>query len=622
MRKKKWTWNTFFSKKRNRVWTGIIIFVFLFGYFFVYRPITRINVQAREVSASAKALKYAFSQNDIDLVKKQLDDLNKKYQELENTSKGIYWAAFIPYVGDYKNGVEAGDYILKATNDAIAAITPYADLIGFKKGGSSFAEKSAEDRLQTAILTLDKVLTKIDVISANIEQAKIRIDKIDPNHYPEKIGKTVVKSNLANFKQQFDAVASLLVDAKPLLKNIPAIFGKDKEKTYLLLFQNDKELRATGGFLTSYAVFKVKDGKLSVQNSEDIYTLDNSISSHPVARPEILAYHKNVYQFYIRDSNLSPDFVKSVELFNSLYKNSSQKVSYDGIFALDSKVLIDMLTIYGDTEVDGVRFSANKDPRCDCAQVLYTLFDIVDRPVNYVKENRKGILGDLMFALLNKALGFSPSKYYGKLTQTMYQDLQMKHILLYFTDPQLEASAEKIDFAGRINNFNGDYLHINNVNFAGAKSNLFVSTVVDSKTTTKSSGTQREIAITYTNPYPPSDCNLERGGLCLNAQLRNWLRVYVPQGSKLVKFEGSETPVKTYNDLGKTVFEGFLRVNPQGLAKVNIIYTLPTSLSTSPYKLMVQKQPGVDNQTLKVEIDGKKLYDNLFDTDKTFDASQ
>lgn len=607
---------SFFSKKSRRIWSGILIFVLLFGYFFAFRPYSLIKVRAQEVAASAKKLKTAFSKNDIDLVKKQLDELDKKYQELKKESKFVYWAVFIPYVADYKNGVEAGDYLIQAAKEGVAAIAPYADLIGFKKGESSFVEKSAEDRLQTAVLTLDKILTRIDVIAENIKNAEERIDKIDPNRYPEKLGKTVLKSRIVNLKEQFAGLASLFVDAKPLLKNIPNIFGKGREKTYLILFQNDKERRATGGFLTSYAVFKIKDGKISIGRSEDIYTLDLSISSHPPAPNEILTYHKNVYRFNIRDSNLSPDFVESIKLFNSLYKNSSERVDYDGIIALDSKVLVDMLTIYGDTEVSGVRFSAKKDKRCDCPQVLYTLFDLVDRPVNYVKENRKGILGDLMFALLNKALGFSPSKYYGTLMQTMYKNLQEKHILLYFTDRQLQDSVEKINFAGRIRDFDGDYLHINNVNFAGAKSNLFVSEIIESKTKTGSSGIEREVSIEFRNPYPHSDCNLERGGLCLNAQLRNWIRIYVPKGSKLEKFEGSETQVKTYDSLNKTVFEGFLRVNPLGIAKVNLKYTLPTSISTNPYQLMVQKQPGTDMQTLKVGVDGKKLYDNHLNTDK------
>src|SRR5205085_347647 len=138
-----------------------------------------------------------------DLVKSQLNEVDTKYKDLEKESKSVYWMAFVPYVGDYKNGIEAGRYVINAGQKAVDAIAPYADLIGFKKGTSSFVEKSAEDRLQTAVLTLDKVLTKVDDISADIEQAEKRINAINPKRYPEKVGKTIVRSNIVTLKEAF-----------------------------------------------------------------------------------------------------------------------------------------------------------------------------------------------------------------------------------------------------------------------------------------------------------------------------------------------------------------------------------------------------------------------------------
>lgn len=606
-----------FKQKMTALGIGLIVIVF-----FIIVPIIRIRSHVKPLTESAKALKYVFSLNDMDQVEAKFKDFSKEYDSFEKDARGIYWLSFIPYVSDFKNGVEAGHYSIKAGGDGIKAIAPYADLIGFKKGGASFSEKSAEDRLQTAVLTLDKVLGNIDTISENIKQAEIRIEKIDPNRYPESFGKTKVRSQVQSIKDQFSGVSSLFVDAKPLLKQLPQILGKDKEKTYLILFQNNYERRATGGFLTSFAYFRIKDGKMTIERSSDIYELDNAISSHPAAPKEILAYHKGVTQFYIRDSNLSPDLPASIKLFESLY-NRTSKVDYDGVIMLDAKVLVDMLKIYGDTEVSGVTFSANEDKRCDCPQVIYTLFDIVDRPVNYIKTDRKGILGDLMFALFNKALGFSPSKYWGKLAETMFGNLEEKHILLYFKDPKLQSAAEQINFAGRIRTVQGDYLHVNNVNFAGAKSNLYVEEVIESKTTKNSSGEiEREVIVTFKNPYAHSDCNLERGGLCLNAQLRNWMRVYVPKGSKLVSFKGSQKTVKTYDELGKTVFEGFMTVSPEGRAQVTVTYTLPSTIKSNDYSLVVQKQPGVeDKQEVTITIGGQKLYDGIFDKDKEYKKS-
>jgi hypothetical protein len=596
----------------------LFIIIGVAGYFFIYQPVMKIKAKGMVFVASAKEMKEVFSKNDIDLMSQKLDDVTKKYADFKKEAQTMYWATFIPYVKDAKNGIEAGDYLLKAAKESIEAVAPYADLIGFKKGKGSFVEKSSEDRLQTAILTLDKMLSKIDIISDDIKKAEGKINAIDLSRYPEKIGKTEVRAKLVNIKEQFIGMASLFVDAKPLLKKLPEIFGKDKEKKYLILFQNDKELRATGGFLTSYAVFKIKNGKMTVERSEDIYSLDNSIAVHPPAPREILTYHKGVTKFYIRDSNLSPDvptFIKTT--FTDLYKKSGGLQNYDGVIMIDSKVLVDMLTIFGDTQADGVTFSASIDKRCNCPQVLYKLFDMVDRPTPYIRENRKGILGDLMFELFYKAIGFSPSKYWGTLVQQMFKNLQEKHILVYFVDPDIQSSIVSLNFGGTIRKYDGDYLHISNVNFAGAKSNLFVNESITSKTKTNNGGKiSREVKVEYRNPYPASDCNLERGGLCLNATLRNWVRFYVPKGSQLVEFKGSIKKVQTYDELEKTVFEGYLEVIPEGKAEVTVTYTLPSNIDGKDYRLLIQKQPGTDNQKIQIYVDDKSVFKGVLDLDK------
>jgi hypothetical protein len=601
---------------------GIVLFALLLGlcafaYYSFYIPYTRIQAKGMAVMVSAKDLKAAFAKNDIDLLSSKLKMFDEKYGELEKESQSLYWAVAIPYVSDFKLGIEAGRYGVEAAKATVASIAPYADLIGFKKGESSFSGKSAEGRLQTAVLTLDKVLKNVDVISDDIHQIEVRLEKIDEKRYPAEIGGKKIRSTISSVKEQFAGVSHLFVDAKPMLKKLPEILGSKKEQTYLLLFQNTAERRATGGFLTAYAVFKIKDGKMTIDKSSDIYTLDASIPSHPSAPPEIATYHKGVTQFYIRDSNLSPDFPKSLELFKSLYKKSSLRVDYDGIIALDSKILVDMLTIFGDANVDGITFSAKIDKRCDCAQVIYQLFSVVDEQVGYVKENRKGILGDLMYELFNRALRFSPSKYWGSLAQAMFKDMDEKHILLNFVDPAIQQSVEKLDYAGKINESKGDYLHVNNVNFAGAKSNLFTTETIVSKSTKESGTTKREVQVEYRNPYPASNCNLQQERiLCLNAPLRNWVRLYVPKGSKLIAFEGSSMKVQTYEDLGKTVFEGFLIVNPMGLAKINVTYTLPTTVDAST--LLIQKQSGVQGQKYEVSLDGSTVFKGVMEKDTLF----
>ena len=599
------------KKRRARKLVALLILLAVIIGIYGFIQYKNIRSKATEAVESARAVKTGFSNNNIDEVQSELNTFKNKYAAFKKASSGVYWMRFIPlagaYVSDFRNGVEAGDAMVEAAIISVDAIAPYADLIGFKKGGS-FVEKSADDRIQTAVLTLDKVLVKVDDIATHVDTARKHIDEIDVNRYPNKVGNREVRSRLKNLKDQFDGVASLFVDAKPLIKKLPQILGTEEEKTYLVLFENDKELRPTGGFLTAYAIFKVKEGRFQVVKSADIYTLDDSIPTHPPAPSEILKYHKGVSKFFIRDSNLSPDFPESVKLFDSLDQKSTQKVAYDGIKAVDTNVLVDTLSVLGDTEVRGTVFSSTADKRCDCPQVIYKLLDEIDRPVGFIKENRKGILGDLLYALVQKALGVSPSQYWGRLTQELIRNLQEKHILVYLVDADPQKAIEAINFGGKIKDFEGDYLHVNDANLAGAKSNLFVNHTITSETTIKGDGAiERTVTIEYKNPYKHSDCSLERGGLCLNATLRNWLRVYVPKGSRLVSFQGSETKVATYDNLEKTVFEGFLDVKPLGKATVIVKYTLPFKVQNEKdYKLLIQKQPGTKGHQVIVTVNGRQ----------------
>jgi len=96
--------------------------------------------------------------------------------------------------------------------------------------------------------------------------------------------------------------------------------------------------------------------------------------------------------------------------------------------------------------------------------------------------------------------------------------------------------------------------------------------------------------------------------------LRNWIRIYVPRDSTLESFQGSQKKVQTYDELGKTIFEGYLEVPTQGKATVIVKYTLPSGLSTD--SMMIQKQPGVENQKWLIEVNGKKFFDGILETDK------
>ena len=465
---------------------------------------------------------------------------------------------------------------------------------------------------------MGKIAPHIDDIAVQMEGAKKEIDAVDPNHYPAFFGGEKIRNGLFQSKQLIDQGVGFVSDARPLIKILPSLLGDPKEKKYLILFQNDKELRPTGGFITGYAIFRIVSGVIHVDSANDIYSLDAGIYGKQTAPAPILKYLANVPVLNLRDSNLSPDFITSMETFNSLYKKAAGYVPVDGIIALDTNVLVSTIKILDDeVYADGIRFTSKTDPRCDCPQVIYELESLISTPksvdlkvttLRAVQSQRKDIIGTLLYAIMDKALKSSPKLYWGPLFQDMLVQTQQKHVLFDIYNQDAQSGIEALNAAGRIRTFEGDYLHINQANFGGAKSNMFVQeTVTQNYEMAEDKTITKKLTINYKNPHKPSDCNLERGNLCINAVLRDWIRIYVPLGSKLVDSKGSEVKMISYDELGKTVFEGFLTVRPLGSAVFSISYTLPFKVKDGSLPLLIQKQPGTGGNEYTLKVNDNKI---------------
>ncbi|MCL4354475.1 DUF4012 domain-containing protein [Patescibacteria group bacterium] len=617
----------FFGTRRRSIISFLVLFLILFSIFGVIIPAGKAIASAKKTYAQAKIAGDALKKQNVALAS---DELAKTKTSLAQTQKDLnvmFYLGYIPVVGWYYNDaqhlVKAGSHGLDAATVFVDSIEPYADVLGLK-GQGSFVEGSAENRIQTAVRTMGKITPRIDDIISDLNKAKEEIDEVDTNRYPAIFIGRKARTNLDQMKKLADDGVTFMTDAKPLIKTLPELLGEPKEKKYLVIFQNDKELRPTGGFMTAYSVFRFDRGVVHVDSSSDIYTLDNTISGKPKAPAPIARYLPKVPEFNLRDTNLSPDFLNSMQTFNSLYKKAPGAPKVDGIIAVDTRALVGAMNILGDVEASGTKFTTKIDPRCDCPQVIYMLEVFSDQPVGYVRENRKGIIGDLMYAIMNKAFSSSPKVYWGPLFQEMVKQTAQKNVLFYSYNEDGQAGFEALNASGRIKSFEGDYLHINEANFGGAKANMFTTETVTQDYDVKSDGSiEKTVTIDFKNPYPPSDCNLERGGLCLNAPLREWIRVYVPRGSELINSRGSEVKVTSGTkdsmdeDLGKTVFEGFITVRPKGATKLTFTYRLPFKLDkSSSLPLLVQKQPGTDTFDYVVTSKNRQLNNFKLDTDK------
>jgi len=621
------------SKKYKK---AIIVTALAFLFLILVLAIPSILVyrRARAFYQAGLGVVAATQAQNLPQVKNELRKTETALSSLQNSFRLLGWTKFIPFFGGYtrdvEHGLNAAGYGLETAEILVATIEPYADIIGFTgamEEEEGDGQKTTEERLDFIIKSLPEVISRLDELTAKTKQLKNEVDQINPNRYPIRIGRYRLREKIIKGIDLVDRGADLIIDGKPLIEAAPYLLGTDEARTYLILFQNDKELRPTGGFITAYSIATVEKGKFKPVSSNDIYNLDGRYQPSVPAPEPIIKYLKGPYlllrKLRLRDLNWSPDFAESMELFSQ----EAEKVGIDeidGIIAVDTQLLVNLLDVLGPIGVSGFgNFSTEIVPECDCPQVVHELESFADiegpvvwsenepgkivyAPPNY--DNRKKIIGPLMNSILANAMGQPKDKLPG-LFEAAYKSLTEKHVLFYLFDDQAQRGVESFGIAGRIEDFEADYLHINDANLGGRKSNLYVTQEVDQEIAIAKDGTiEKTVTITYKNPK-------EHDGW-LNSVLPNWVRIYVPKGAELIEFEGIEDQEEPYEEFGKTVFAGFFELRPLGVVKVTVKYRLPFK-ATDEYRLFLQKQPGTDAPLYTIKVD-KQEEEFFLKTDKEF----
>lgn len=583
---------------------------------------------------SVNELEKSAKSQDLAKIKVQINQTSKDLESFESSYKLLSWTKILPYVGEYVadmgHGINAAQSGMQAGITVIEAIEPYSDLLGFigangeKTATALDGAKTAQDRIDFVVKSLPGLLPKIDEIAAKVAEVEKEVSQINADRYPEQVKGVKLRQQIKTAQELISESSNLLVNGKPLIENAPYLLGMESPRTYFLLFQNDKELRPTGGFMTGYAIMTVDKAKFNPVLSDDIYNLDAKYRPSVPAPSPIVKYIKGPYilsqNLRLRDMNWSPDFPTSMEAVSKALKEVGIK-NIDGIIAVDTRVLENLLNVIGPIGVPGFgNFSTEIDPECNCSQVIHALeayadvegpiiWDpltgkIIQRPPN--SENRKKIIGPLMNSILANAMG-QPKEKLPALFTAAFDSLLQKDVLLYLFDEKVQKSVVDFGIGGAIREYNNDYLHINDANLGGRKSNLYATQEVSQTVKVGDDGSVlKTVVITYKNP--------EKHDGWLNSVLPTWVRIYVPRGSELLSADGFEAKTDPYEELNKTVYSGYFQLRPEGVSKITLQYKLPFKINDQ-YKLLVQKQPGSKDYLYTLSVN-KNIQEFRLTTDK------
>ncbi|PIT86731.1 MAG: hypothetical protein COU33_01520 [Candidatus Magasanikbacteria bacterium CG10_big_fil_rev_8_21_14_0_10_43_6] len=394
---------------------------------------------------------------------------------------------------------------------------------------------------------------------------------------------------------------------KSTLDMLPALLGFESPKTYLIVFQNDTELRTGGGFIGSYATIRVTRGNVEVLALEGTETLDkNTPESWRPEPPAIMKKELGVDRWYFRDSNWDPLFYPNAARALQFYRAEGGVAGeeLDGLITIDTQVLETFMGLSGPMTVQGITFTKENVTETLEYEVEY---GFAKRGIPF--EERKQIMKPLFHALLKKIgvhVVTEPEAY----IVTMESLAKEKHIAVYLTDPVAQLEMEKIGFSGKEGDVTGDFLLWTDANLAALKTDHAMKRELRYDIRTGEGGPVHvaEMIYTHTGTF---DWRTSR--------YRTYARIFVPEGGELKEVVVTEkngsvqtisperAVIEPYGE--RVSFGYFFVVEPGDERRLAFIYTIPPHIGqASPYQLHVLKQFGTDAHSLTLSLDfGKNI---------------
>ncbi|MBI5037090.1 MAG: DUF4012 domain-containing protein [Candidatus Kerfeldbacteria bacterium] len=499
--------------------------------------------------------------------------------------------------------LEAGTHLSQAG----AQITELISLLQAQTPGTAGV---SDDSTLTSYLAIAS--GQLDPIIGEIEAGTAALANVRINDLPEEY-----RAPIQALQESAPQLNQRLRDASELSDVLLYILGHDAPRRYLLVFQNNRELRPTGGFMGSIALVDMYRGavqEIAVPGG-GIYDIagqlkDKLISPKPLW---IVNPHWN-----IQDSNWFPDFPTSAKKTMWFFERTGG-TSVDGVLTLTPTVIERLLEITGPLDMQeryGVTVDASNFVREAqvWAEVTY------DREENQPKR----FIGDMMPLLMNKVFNAEPAQLLS-VVEVMLNSLQDRNMLVYFTDADAQAAIHEQGWDGALAQPDGDYLAVVNTNIGGGKTDQVIDQLIEHTATIESDGSVIDtVRITRSHTGSPFDKFAGQANV-------SYVRLYVPQGSEFLTAEGfdemvssrfklpdtdakedadlatietdsiinEQTNTRITNEFGKTVFGNWMSIDPGESQTMTITYRLPGRLDfsgwwnpTDVYSLYLQQQPG------------------------------
>jgi nucleoside-diphosphate-sugar epimerase len=440
--------------------------------------------------------------------------------------------------------------------------------------------------------TLTLIKKQMEVLDDNLGLLEARLTG-DLNWLPDKWKMDAQRqvTNLADGKKKIKYGLEI-IDVLPNFLGVGS-----GEKKYLVLFQNESELRATGGFIGSYGLLTFKDGELINLEVKDVYEADGQLSGH-VEPPVEIKNHLGEANWYMRDANWKADFVQTATDIQWFY-DKEMKTKVDGVIGIDLAVARSILEVTGEIFVPDFNEKITKDN-------LYEQAEFYAEKKFFPGSNQKAsFLGGLGKQMFETIKGLNILKKAELMSKTV-DLLENNELQLAINDEKINNKMGELGWNGEIykgkcsaENCMMDYFYLVESNLGVNKANYFLYRNMEQAVDITNGSISRTVKITYENTAKNSNWP---GG-----DYKNYVRIYLPKDinlSQVVVMDGVDTTIrKIYKDSELRIREvdgkkeiGFLMTVPVSKKRImEIRYSSNLDLSGKKkfsYINYIQRQPG------------------------------
>jgi hypothetical protein len=443
---------------------------------------------------------------------------------------------------------------------------------------------------------------------------------------------------------------------------VPELLGAEGPRTYLILVQNEDELRATGGFISGVAEATVDDGQLRALQYEDSYAIDDFSQPYP-GPPGPLQEYMLAELWVLRDSNWSPDFPTSAEKAIELYR-ISRRVEIDGVVALDQEAIRLFVGAIGPLQVETAPEPVEGGNVIRLARQAWSPLKTADRAS---WRHRKDFMGVVVDAAVRRAEAGVDRQRLLELARAARQALHQKHLLIYLREPDAAGTLAEAGWDGGLRQAEGDYLMVVDTNVGFNKVNGLVTQSLQMRVDlTDVRQPRTTLLVRHVHPLTgwqgACDQTPRYDGTYQQMMERcywDYLRVLLPPsaalsgaeshavpGDALLRGRPSPAEVSVQDaEKGHPVLGTLLLLRPGETLATRFDIALPPAViqrerGTCRYSLTVQKQPGTQRHELLVQVllpsgtsitrshpapdvvnDAGLVYTRTLETDQSFELS-